>query len=355
MNPNPTEEYQLNEIQTGANDVEWTPPPHPEPIAVPEINPDYPHWGLVSGLGTWVASAMLLFLFQALFIVPVLIPLQAEGKTPDAETLMSNPTFVLVLILSAIPAHLATILLVWAVVTSVNKKPFAKWLGLEWNGWRETVAIIGVAIGLLFISGLVAYRVGGGETDIDRMIKSSNAARYALAFIAAFTAPLAEELVYRGVLYPAARKLPGGTLSFISIALLIAMPFIWNNKPLTIKVFIAAMICAAFSVLIRMTSLKENRTVIAVIEVSLIFALIHVPQYIDSLGVIAAIMILSVGITVVRAVTGRLLPCIILHFVFNGIQAIGIVAQPYIEKPPPTPVPQQALIMLEAAFKHFFF
>ncbi len=348
MNTNPTERYQLNEI-----DPEWTPPPvYPEPAKVSEIDPDNPHWGLFAGVGTWALSIICIFIFQVLFVIPVMIPLQAGGKSLDQEALMSNPTFVLVSIISAIPAHIATIWIVWMIVTNMNKKPFVKWLGLEWKGWQETVIIIGVAIGLLVVSGLVAYQIGGGVTDIDRMVKSSQSARFALAFIAAFSAPLAEELVYRGVLYPAARKLPGGTLLFIGIILVITLPFLWGNKPLWIKVFITAIICAGVSILIRKTSLKENRSVIAVIEVSLLFALIHVPQYKDSLGVITAIMIMSVGITVVRAVTGRLLPCIILHFVFNGIQAIGIVAQPSIEKQIETPAPQQALIILETAIRH---
>ncbi|HZG52073.1 MAG TPA: hypothetical protein VEZ40_08050, partial [Pyrinomonadaceae bacterium] len=38
----------------------------------------------------------------------------------------------------------------------------------------------------------------------------------------------------------------------------------------------------------------------------------------------------------VRAHTGRLLPCFVIHAAFNGIQAIIIVAQPYLKTLLPT-------------------
>jgi len=34
-----------------------------------------------------------------------------------------------------------------------------------------------------------------------------------------------------------------------------------------------------------------------------------------------------------RARTGNLLPCIIFHFIFNGIQSLGLVLAPFLEKP----------------------
>ena len=56
----------------------------------------------------------------------------------------------------------------------------------------------------------------------------------------------------------------------------------------------------------------------------------HVPQYWPNIAVISSITLLSVALTVLRARTGRLLPCIAVHFVFNGIQSVIIVAEPYL-------------------------
>ena len=107
----------------------------------------------------------------------------------------------------------------------------------------------------------VRYRVGarlvlGGETptQLDQIINSSLAARYVLAALAVFTAPLVEELIYRGVLYSALQRLVG-------------------VSP-------------------------------AVIVVLAIFTLIHVPQYWPNVAVISAVGFLSVCLTIIRAYTG---------------------------------------------------
>lgn len=336
-----------------------------------EFDTDNPPWGLKEGLIVWFLSVVLLFIVQTIFVIPLFISIAKNGQN-QPQDLLNNPTFVLLVILSAIPTHLLTAAIVWSVVTNWHKKiiarlfvvegnewnerrPFVKWLGLEWNGWAEVVAVIGVAFALFFIAGLSAYFIGGGETDIDRMLKVSANARYALAFVAAFTAPLAEELIYRGILYPAARKTPGVALTFIGTVLLCAVPLLWISqtyKPHTLKILVPALICFIVGMVIIKTSLKEHRTVIAVGEVSMLFALVHVPQYIDNLGVIIAIIVLSVGITTVRAVTGRLFPCIILHFIFNGVQAVQIVLQPNTDNILP---PQQGVLILKTILYPFLF
>ena len=55
-------------------------------------------------------------------------------------------------------------------------------------------------------------------------------------------------------------------------------------------------------------------------------------QYYNNFGVIAVIAVLSIVLTVVRARTGKLLPSYIIHFVFNGIQAVLLVLAPLLEK-----------------------
>ena len=45
---------------------------------------------------------------------------------------------------------------------------------------------------------------------------------------------------------------------------------------------------------------------------------------------ISAVGVLSLALTLVRAYTGRLLPCFIMHLVFNGLQSIFIVLEPYL-------------------------
>ena len=70
----------------------------------------------------------------------------------------------------------------------------------------------------------------------------------------------------------------------------------------------------------------------AVLLVTALFAGVHYLQYANNLGVVAVITMLSLSLTLVRAFTGRLLPCFMMHLVFNGIQSLFIVFAPYIER-----------------------
>jgi len=67
-----------------------------------------------------------------------------------------------------------------------------------------------------------------------------------------------------------------------------------------------------------------------VIVVSSMFAGLHVYQYRQNLGAILSISLLSLVLTAIRARTGRLLPCVVVHLVFNGVQSLIIVLEPYL-------------------------
>lgn len=106
------------------------------------------------------------------------------------------------------------------------------------------------------------------------------AAVVVVAILAVATAPIVEEVVYRGILYSAFQRTFGVPL--------------------------------------------------AVTAVSLMFAGIHLPQYYPSVGPIFLITLLSFTLTMLRVRTGSLLPCIILHALFNGIQAVLLIAEPWL-------------------------
>ena len=93
----------------------------------------------------------------------------------------------------------------------------------------------------------------------------------------------------------------------------------------------------------------------AVLIVVLLFAGIHVPQYWPSFGVIGTILLLSLALTLIRARTERLLPCFVVHLVFNAIQSVLIVLDPYIEQfspeKAPAPAPDALLHLLLQLFQ----
>jgi membrane protease YdiL (CAAX protease family) len=258
----------------------------------PAHDPDNPPWGLGGAVGVLILSFVLMIVTQVAFLIPYTL---WRGIRLDAlaEFAIKDPGAVFMQIASIVPAHLLTLLAVWLVVTRVGKYPFLKMLGWEWGGgltfWRCVLLaalLYGVGFGILKLSGPT-------DNALERLIQSSRAAALATAFAATFTAPLVEELVFRGLLYSSLRRLAGKT---------------W-----------------------------------AVAVVFLLFAVIHVPQYWPSYGVIAVILLLSFTLTMVRARTGSLLPCFVIHLLFNGVQSVLIVLEPYlktfVEKEPVPPSP----------------
>jgi membrane protease YdiL (CAAX protease family) len=169
---------------------------------------------------------------------------------------------------------------VWLVATRFGEDSIVEALGLTWNGKFRLAHSIGLAVVLYIAALLLAQAFGGQGTALDKLVESSRAAALTIAFLAVATAPIVEESIYRGILYPAIERVSGAKA--------------------------------------------------AVILVTLLFALPHVPQYWPNIAVILSITLLSVALTLLRARTGRLLPCVVVHLVFNGIQSVIIVAEPYL-------------------------
>jgi membrane protease YdiL (CAAX protease family) len=262
--------------------------PYQTPVAGsfdrPKIDPDNPPWGVATAIFVWLASLILLAIVPVFFVVPY----AAVRGTVSVK----DPTVVFLLVFSTLPAHLLTVVIVWAVVTKFGKRPFWETLGWSWGKYFGLWTSIGLGVALFFASGAVAHFLGGDKvTPLEELLNSSPAARYAIAFLATLTAPFVEEFVFRGVLYSALQRAIGSG--------------------------------------------------VAVILVATLFAAVHVLQYRTNLGVIAAIGLLSLVLSVIRAVSGRLLPCFIVHLVFNGIQSVIILW----ERPGNRPVvpPEQAI------------
>ena len=156
-------------------------------------------------------------------------------------------------------------------------------LGWEWGGykwWQTTLIFIGLMASVFIVAAVATSIFGEQDNDFLKMLRSSRYVVFLVAIIATFSAPIVEEVVYRGVLYSSLQK-----------AL---------NVPM------------------------------AVFLVTLVFAVVHFPQYWGSHATLIALTFLSLLITMIRVKTNNLLPCIVFHFVVNGIQSILLVLQPYL-------------------------
>jgi CAAX protease family protein len=258
----------------------------PPPRELPPPSPDNPPWNGWMAFLVWVASVFFIFICPLIFVMPYLAGQRLDFSNSEvlAEFLLTDKTAVILQLVSVIPAHLLTIVLAWLVVTKIRKYSFREMLGWNWGGFK----FWHVPLFIIFFYGLAYVLIlifGEKPNDFIKLLESSRAAVYLVAFFATFTAPLVEEVVYRGILYSAFQRRLG---------------VIWS-----------------------------------VVLVTFLFALVHVPQYsknwMPDLATVSTILFLSLALTLVRVYTKNLLPCIVLHTVFNGIQSVVMVLQPYIE------------------------
>jgi membrane protease YdiL (CAAX protease family) len=242
----------------------------------------------------WATSFVLLLSIPVITALPYaayrIVTLGAEA----AKTLPTDKMLLFFSVLGILPAHLLTLAVIWMVMSEGGRQSFWKTIGFDWPkgpDWPKglspavtTLACVALALVLFGLAQVVSYIYGDRKTDLDLLIESSIYARIATAFMATATAPLVEEVIYRGVLYRALEKAAG---------IAVAIPV-----------------------------------------VSLLFAGVHVWQYRNNIAVIIVITVLSIVLTVSRALTGTMLPAFIIHLAFNAIQSILIVLGGFIDTDP---------------------
>jgi CAAX protease family protein len=251
-----------------------------------EPDPDNPSWGPVSGVGVWIASVAAIIVIPIIAVIVWYVIQSARGaalpKLGVPEELVAwlkSPNLLLVQVLSTIVAHGVTIAICWAVVTRFGKRPFLSSLGWSWAGrsvWYWLAFSACIIVGLLIISQLLGRILPQSEENsFSELLKSSKQVRIAIAVLATFTAPMVEETVYRGILYSGLRR-----------------------------------------------SVGVNATVVLV---TLMFAGVHVLQYLGAWVSIAGLTLLSFALTVVRARTKSILPCVAIHTLNNAFFSVLIV------------------------------
>lgn len=247
------------------------------------LSPNNPPWNSWVAFTVWLASVALIAILPIFFVFPYLI--RQGMDLSDKESLMAamrnDPTVTLLNLAAILPAHLLTLVLAWLVVTRARKFSFRETLGWQWNGFNFW-SCLGILGGFFVVAAVVSYFIPEQETELTRILKSSRTAVYFVAFFATFTAPLVEEVIYRGILYSAFQRTVG--------------------------------VPAAVGL------------------TTLLFAVVHFPQYIESLPTLILICLLSLVLTLVRVSTGNLLPCIALHTAFNAIQSVLLIVEPYFSK-----------------------
>ena len=266
------------------------------PISLHPPTPDDPPWNSGVAVLMWVASVVAIVLLPSLFLLPYVLsqgPAFSE-KQALGQFLQQDPTAIFLQIVAIIPAHIVTLVLAWAVVTKLNRFSFRETLGWKSGGmrWWDYLAILAVFFAVAIVVGSYFPE---RENELTRILQSSRYAVFLVAFMATFTAPIVEEVVYRGILYSAFQRTLGVS--------------------------------------------------VAVGAVTLLFALVHVPQYYPSYSTIFLLLLLSLILTLVRARTHNLLPCIVLHTIFNATQSLLLILEPSMKSADTVIVPATSFIL----------
>lgn len=270
----------MQEIITDTREDFEAPQP-PVQVSIETPTPNNPPWNSGVALGTWFASVIFIVLVPSVLLLPYVLSI--SGQYADNAALMefvkTDPTAIILQIAAVIPAHILTILLAWFVITRMRTYSFREMLGWRSGGmkWWHYVA---VAAGFFILANIVGSFFPEAENELIRILKSSRTAVYLVAFMAVFTAPLVEEAIYRGILYSAFQRTFGVTF--------------------------------------------------AVVSVTFLFAVVHVPQYYPSFSTIFLLTLLSLILTMIRVRTDNLLPCVILHTIFNAVQSAALILEPYL-------------------------
>lgn len=255
--------------------------------------PNDPPWKPGIAVGMWFLSVVLVVLVPGIFLAPYALSVAADH--PDREALMAalttDPIAIGLQIAATIPAHLITLFFAWMVVTNGRKFPFFQTLGWKSGGmkWWHYVAILA---GFFVLAAAVSTVLPEQENEMLRILKSSRYAVFLVAFMATVTAPFVEEVIYRGILYSALQRSVGVG---------------W-----------------------------------AVALVTMLFSVVHLPQYYPSWSTMLLLTVLSLALTLIRVKTDNLLPCVIFHTIFNASQSLLLILEPYLPKEAPAAIPESA-------------
>lgn len=246
-----------------------------QPVTVDTpVTPQVTGWGVGTGLLTWGVSVALLLGTQIIAtIIYFAIQISRTGSMP--KTVQIDWLLAMLSIGAAIPAHILTLAFCWFVVTRRGQRPFWQSMGWGWHPQFKWVHATALAVLMMGVAILFSKILPHQETDLEKILKLGTSVRVLTALLAVLSAPLVEEVVYRGVLYPGLERSWGA----------------------------AAGVAGA----------------------TFLFALVHVPQYWGSWAAISTIVLLSLVLTVLRAATGSILPGVATHFFYNGVQSISLL------------------------------
>ncbi|MBL8150648.1 MAG: CPBP family intramembrane metalloprotease [Blastocatellia bacterium] len=238
--------------------------------------PDNPYWSVRSAFLMWGLSVFLIIAASLLSSFIWIAGKSMLGHKVEIQGLIKDQNYILFFIFATFIAQLITIAATYNMVT-LDGKSFFDAVGWYWHPKFKVWHASSLTILVIAISIALSQIFPNQETDLDKLLQVGMSVRIATAFVAIVGAPIAEEIIYRGILYSALKKRYG----------------MWP----------------------------------AIFFVSLLFLAVHVPQYWPAQGILISLFTLSFFLTTVRAYTRSLLPSYAIHLIFNFINGLGIIVE----------------------------
>jgi membrane protease YdiL (CAAX protease family) len=203
-----------------------------------------------------------LFFFSSIFFIVALRSAASEGVS--ASELRGNPG-PLVIVPSMTLAYLATLGAMYVLVTRHRRRPFWhavawRWPSGWWVGYMVTGSMVAVVLGLLS-----RYLPIPKSLPMDRFFQNRQGA-YLMAFFGVGVAPFAEEMLFRGFLYPVLDRWLATLLmtprqlrrACIWVLIVAAWGYIEHRLPLTWCLLLAVVVFLLTAALLGGRSLSQN-------------------------------------------------------------------------------------------------
>ena len=222
----------MENINESNSEIELDPPGIIEKPTEPYA-PNNPPWGVPAAILLWLASVALIVIVPLFFVIPYF--LSQNVNLSDQEQLanfaQNDVGAILFQIGGIIPAHILTLILAWFVVTKYKKHSFTEMLGWEWGGykWWHTIVLLLSVFGVALAT---TSFFGNQDNALVEMLRKSRYIVFLVAILATFSAPIVEEVVYRGILYSAFQKAAGVPVAVALVTLVFALvhyPQYWGD------------------------------------------------------------------------------------------------------------------------------
>jgi membrane protease YdiL (CAAX protease family) len=291
------------------------PVPEPPPTTT-DLLSENPVW---SG---WDVLQIVLLTIVSVSVFLSLVGVAAQQLLYPKVPLLDVMVYPLVAVLGQALAYLLILAFMVSIVKRVPSQDF--WLAIRWNwptNWA-TYLMAGVALSFA-LQGIAHFLPIPKELPMDRFFRTPGEA-WALSLFGVVFAPLLEELLFRGFLYPVLVRQFSIAIAVLAVvagfSAIYAAKVRWTRGAWLV-IFIIGLgfvIRGSFYPVLA----RRFGIAIAVVATAASFGLIHAAQLGWAWGPVSVIFMVGLVLTITRAATKSVAASVIMHVAYNGTLSI---------------------------------